>query len=54
VLVVSDQGHVVLKVQVFERKREGGINEKPWKENSTSKGKQTEELAADLEAFVTK
>jgi hypothetical protein len=41
-------------VQVLERKREGGINEKPWKEGSTSKGKETAELATELETFLAK
>ncbi len=52
--VASEDGHVVVRVQVLERKREGGINEKPWKEGSTSKGKETAELATELEAFLAK
>ncbi len=54
VRVASENGHVSVRVQAFERKREGGINEKPWKENSTSKGKETAELTAELETFLAK
>ncbi len=50
--VTAEEGRTVVRVQVFERKREGGINQKPWKEGTTSKGKETEEFAAALEAFV--
>jgi hypothetical protein len=53
VRVVAEDGHTVVRVQVFERKREAGINPKPWSENSTSKGRETSELAAALEAFMT-
>ena len=52
--VASENGKVVLEVQVLQRKREGGINEKPWKEGSTSKGKETAELASELETFFAK
>lgn len=41
-----------LRVQVFRRRREAGINDKPWNEDSTSRGKQTTELAAQLAAVV--
>lgn len=52
--VTSENGQVQIRVQVLQRKREGGINEKPWKEGSTSKGKETAELAAELEASLAK
>jgi len=48
VRVVAENGAVTVRVQVFERKREAGINEKPWKENSASKGKETGELVTEL------
>ena len=54
VRVSAEDGHTIIRVQVFERKREGGINEKPWKEGSTSKGKETAEFAAELESFFAK
>jgi hypothetical protein len=54
VRVTADGGKTTLRVQVFERKREGGINEKPWKEGTTSKGKETAELGAELDTFVAK
>ena len=54
VRVVSEAGQTVINVQVFERKREAGINPKPWNENSKSKGKETGEFADALEAFMTK
>lgn len=54
VRVTTEDGHTVVRVQVFERKREAGINEKPWKENGTSKGKETQELAGAIEAFLSK
>jgi hypothetical protein len=44
----------VIRVQVTERKREGGISEKPWNESSTSKGKETAQMAADLGAALAK
>ena len=52
VRVVADGGSSTLRIQVFERKREGGMNEKPWKENSNTHGKETSELASALEAFI--
>lgn len=52
VRLVTEEGKTTIRVQVLERKREAGINNKPWNENSTSKGKETSQLAADLEAFL--
>ena len=52
VRVLSEQGQITVRVQVFERKREGGINEKPWNENSKNKGKETAQLAVELETFL--
>lgn len=52
--VLRENEHTVVEVQVFQRKREGGINEKPWKEGSTSKGKETEDLTAELGQFLGK
>jgi hypothetical protein len=53
VRVVGEEGHTVVRVQVFERKRETGLHPRPWSENSTSRGRETSELAAALEAFMT-
>lgn len=50
--VVAEEGNTTIRVQVVERKREGGINEKPWKDGTTSKGKETAQLAVELEAFL--
>jgi hypothetical protein len=52
VRVVTEEGHTAIRVQVFERKREAGLNPKPWNENSNSKGRETSELATALEAFM--
>ena len=49
VRVASEDGHTAVRIQVFERKREAGINNKPWNENSESKGKETGELAVELD-----
>jgi hypothetical protein len=53
VRVAAEEGRTALRVQVVERKRESGMNQKPWKEDSTSKGKETAQLAAELERFLT-
>lgn len=52
VRATAEEGRTVLRVQVIERKREGGVNEKPWKEGSTSKGEQTAKLVAELEPLL--
>jgi hypothetical protein len=52
VRVIGENGTTVRRVQVFERKREGGISEKPWNENSTSRGRETGELADILETYL--
>ena len=54
VRVSSEGGQSVINVQVFERKREAGINPKPWNESSKSKGKATAEFADALEAYLKK
>jgi hypothetical protein len=52
VRIASEGGQTVVRVQVIERKREGGVSEKPWAESSKSKGKQTAELSAELETLL--
>ncbi|MDP3763942.1 MAG: hypothetical protein Q8Q92_04925 [bacterium] len=52
VRVVAEEGKTVIRIQVMERKREGGINEKSWKDGTTSKGKETSHFAAELEVFL--
>jgi len=53
VRVLTEEGRTTLRIQVFERKREGGMNQKPWKEDTNSKGKETAEFAATLETFLS-
>jgi hypothetical protein len=54
VRIVGENGQTTVSVQVFERKREGGLSPKPWDENSTTKGKQTTEVAMDLYAALSR
>lgn len=54
VQVTVEAGKTVVRIQVTERKREAGINDKPWNENSTSKGPETAALAAELELAFAK
>lgn len=52
VRITAEEGQTVIQVQVFERKREAGLSPKPWNENSTSKAKETGELATALETIL--
>ncbi len=54
VRVAPEEGQMVVRVQVFERKRGAGTPPKPWTDNSTNKGKETGEFADALEAFLMK
>lgn len=52
---VSDEaGQTVVRVQVFERKREAGMNSKPWNESSTSKSRETGEFAVELHTVLAR
>jgi hypothetical protein len=53
VRVVREDDHTVIRVQVFGRDR-GSASDGAWRERSTSQGKETSDLAATLEAFITK
>lgn len=50
--ISSEEGKTLIQIQVMERKREGGASEKPWHENSESRGKETAQFAAELEASL--
>ena len=52
--VTEEAGQTVVRVQVFERKREAGMNSKPWKEDSTSKGKETSAMALEIHASLSR
>jgi hypothetical protein len=43
----------VVRLRVIERKREGGLSEKPWHENSESRGKETSLMASELQRRLT-
>ncbi len=53
VIQISDNaGAATLRVRVYQRKHEGGINKKPWVEDGDSKGDLTAQLASELESFL--
>jgi len=52
VRITLEDSKTVIRVQVMERKREGGLSEKPWHDNSESRGKETAKFSAELEAYL--
>jgi len=50
--VTSEDTEAVVVVQVFERSRVVGPPPGPWRDDARSKGKETSELAAALEAAL--
>jgi len=52
VQVIDNNGAATVRVRVFQRKHEGGINKKPWVEDGDSKGDLTAQFAAELESVL--
>lgn len=52
VRVATEDGKTIVRIQVIERKRETGLSDRPWRENTNSKGKETSELAEKLRTLL--